>query len=112
VGGNEKPTFVDAERDASRSENADGVGGNEIGYASIDNEAGIINEGGFPTGGGTTTGMMVLDSKGERILNGEKRRLKADGIQEGPKGISLLATSGHVGNELPFAEERRFLFYM
>ena len=35
-GGNEKPTFVDAERDASRSENADGVRGNEIGYAYID----------------------------------------------------------------------------
>jgi hypothetical protein len=50
---------------------------------------------------------MVLDSKGERILNGEKSRLKADGVQEGPKGISLLATSGHVGNELPLAEERR-----
>ena len=35
-GGNEKPTFVDAERDASGSENADGVSGNEIGYAYID----------------------------------------------------------------------------
>jgi hypothetical protein len=54
-GGNEKPTFVDAEKDASRSENADGVSGNEIGNASIDKEAGIINEGGYPTGGGTTT---------------------------------------------------------
>jgi hypothetical protein len=42
-GGNEKPTFVDAERDASLSENADGVSGNEIGYTSIDKEAGIIN---------------------------------------------------------------------
>jgi hypothetical protein len=105
-GGNEKPTFVDAERDASRSENADGVSGNEIGYPTIDKEAGIINEGGYPTGGGTTTG-MVLDWKGERILNGEKSKLKADGVQEGPKGISLLATSGHVGNELPLAEERR-----
>ena len=57
-GGNEKPTFVDAERDTSRSENADGVSGNEIGYASINKEAGIINEGGYPTGGGTTTGMF------------------------------------------------------
>ncbi len=80
-GGNEKPTFVDAGRDASRSENADGVSGNKIGYASIDKEAGIINEGGYPTGGGTTTG-MVSDSKGERILNGEKSRPKADGVQE------------------------------
>jgi hypothetical protein len=104
--GNEKPTFVDAERDASRSENADGVSGNEIGYPIIDKEAGIINEGGYLTGGRTTTG-MVLDSKGERILNGEKSRLKADGVQEGPKGISLLATSGHMSNELPLAEERR-----
>ncbi len=48
-----------------------------------------------------------MDTKGERILNGEKSRLKADGVQEGRKGISLLATSGHVGNELPLAEERR-----
>ena len=48
TGGNEKPTFVDAERDASRSENGDGVSGNEIGNASIDKEAGIINEGGYP----------------------------------------------------------------
>ncbi len=47
-GGNEKPTFVDAERDASRSKNADGIGGNEIGYAFIDKEAGIINEGRYP----------------------------------------------------------------
>jgi hypothetical protein len=50
---------------------------------------------------------MVLDSEGERILNGEKSRLKADGVQEVPKGISLLAASGHVGNELPLAEEKR-----
>ena len=50
---------------------------------------------------------MVLDPDGESILNSEKGRLKADGVQEGPKGISLLATSGHVGNELPLAEERR-----
>jgi hypothetical protein len=50
---------------------------------------------------------MVLDSEGESILKSEKSRLKADGVQEGPKGIPLLATSGHVGNELPLAEERR-----
>ena len=100
--------FVDAERDASRSEDADGVNGNDIGYASIDKEAGFINKVGYPTGGGTTTG-MVFDSEGERILNSEKRRLKVDGVQEGPKGISLLAPSGHMGNanELPLAEERR-----
>ena len=39
---------------------------------------------------------MVLDSEGERILNGEKSRLEADGVQEGPKGIPLLAPSDHV----------------
>jgi hypothetical protein len=50
---------------------------------------------------------MVLDSDGESILNSEKSRLKANGVQEGPKGIPLLAPSGHVGNELPLAEERR-----
>ncbi len=35
----EKPTLVDAERDASRSKDADDVGSNEISYASIDEEA-------------------------------------------------------------------------
>ena len=39
-GGDEKSTFVDAERD--------GVSGNEIGYASIDEEAGVINKSGYP----------------------------------------------------------------
>ena len=43
---------------------------------------------------------MVLDSEGESILISEKSRLKADGVQEGPN-------SGHVGNELPLAEEER-----
>ena len=48
AGRDEKPTLVDAERDASRSKDADGVGGNEIGYAFIDEEAGVINKGGDP----------------------------------------------------------------
>ena len=65
-------------------------------YASIDEEAGVINKGG-----------MVLDSEGESILNSENSRLKANGVQEGTKGFPLLAPSGHVGNELPLAEERR-----
>ena len=86
AGRDEKPTLVDAERDASRSKDADGVGSNEIGYASIDEEAGVIIKGGDPSGGGATTG-MVLDSDGESILNSEKSRLKANGVQEGPKGI-------------------------
>ena len=47
---------------------------------------------------------MVLDSDGESILNSEKSRLKANGVQEGPKGIPPV---DHVGNELPLAEERR-----
>ena len=46
AGRDEKPTLVDAERDASRSKDADGVGSKEIGYASIDEEAGVINIGG------------------------------------------------------------------
>ena len=59
-----------------------------------------------PPSGGTTTS-KVWDSEGERNLNSEKSRLKAGGVQEEPKGIPLLATSGHVGKELPLAEERR-----
>jgi hypothetical protein len=53
-----------------------------------------------------TTG-MVLESEGESILNSEKSRLKANSVQEGTKGIPLLALSTHVGNKLPLAEERR-----
>jgi hypothetical protein len=107
-GGNEKPTFVDAERDAIRSEDADGVGGNEIGYESIDKEAGVINnKGGYPTGGGSTTG-MVLNLEGKSTLNSKRRILKADGVQGRPKGIPLLATSDHhVCNELPLGGEKR-----
>ena len=48
AGRDEKPTLVDAERDASHSEDADSVGGNEIGYTSIDEEAGVVNKGGTP----------------------------------------------------------------
>jgi hypothetical protein len=60
-----------------------------------------------PPGGGATTG-MVLDLDGESILNSEKSRLKANGVQEGPKGIiPLLKPSGHMGNEPLLAEERR-----
>ena len=50
---------------------------------------------------------MVLDSDGESILKSEKSRLKANGVQEGPKRIPLLAPSGHVSNELSLEEERR-----
>jgi hypothetical protein len=50
---------------------------------------------------------LVLDPEGENILNGEKSRLKAIGIQEGAEGVPLLAPSGHVDNELPLAEEGR-----
>ena len=66
-GGNEKPTFQYAEKDASRSEDADdGVDGNEIGYyASIDREAGVINKGGYPTGVESITG-MVLNLEGKK----------------------------------------------
>jgi len=78
AGRDEKPTLVDAERDASRSKDADGVGSNKIGYASIDEEASVINK-----GGGATTG-MVLDSVGESILNSEKSRLKANGDVRDP----------------------------
>ena len=44
AGRDEKPTLVNAERDASRSKDADGVGSNEIGYSSIDEEADVINQ--------------------------------------------------------------------
>ena len=43
----EKPTLFDAERVASCSEDVDGVGGKEIGYTSIDEEAGVIHKSGY-----------------------------------------------------------------
>ena len=95
--GDEKPTFVDTERDTGRSEDVNGVGGYEIGYASIDEEAGVINKSGYPPPRGEATTSLVLDPEGEVIL---KSRLKANGVQEGAEGVFLLAPSGHVGNEL------------
>ena len=101
AGRDEKPTLVNAERDASRSKDADGVGSNEIGYASIDEETGVINKGGDPPppGGGATTG-MVLDSDGESNLNNEKSRLKANGVQEESK-YSPACTQWPCGQRAP-----------
>jgi hypothetical protein len=67
----------------------------KISNASIDEESSIIDEGGDSSGSGAPTG-MVLDPDGESILNSEKGRLKADGVQEGFEGVSLFAPSSHV----------------
>jgi hypothetical protein len=48
---------------------------------------------------------MVLDSDGESRLGSEEGGLEADCIQEGAKGVALLAPRGHVGDEFPLAEE-------
>ncbi len=62
-GGNQKLSFVDAERDADRSKNADGISGNEIGYAS--RLTGIINKGGYPAGGGMWATSSPWQKRGE-----------------------------------------------
>ena len=102
-GGNEKPTLVDAERDTGGGEDADGVVSDKIRDASIDEERSIIDEGGDSSGSGAPTG-MVLDPDGESILNSEKGRLKADGVQEGSEGVSLFAPSSHVGDKFSWTE--------
>jgi hypothetical protein len=48
---------------------------------------------------------MVLEPDGESILNNEKGRLKADGVQEGSESFSLFAPSSHVGDKFPLVEE-------
>ena len=92
-GGNGKPTLVDAERDTGGGEDADGVVSDKIRDASIDEERSIIDEGGDSSGSGAPTG-MVLDPDGESILNSEKGRLKADGVQEGSESVPLFAPKG------------------
>ena len=37
---------------------------------------------------------MVLNPEGKSILNSDKSRLKANGVQERAKGVLLIATSG------------------
>jgi len=41
---------------------------------------------------------MVADPSGKGIAGSEEGGLKADGIQQGAKGVPLLATSGHVSD--------------
>ena len=75
-----------------------------ISNASIDEEAGVIDEGGDSSGSGARTG-MVLDPDGESILNSKKSGLKANGVQEGFESVPLFAPSSHVGDKFPLAEE-------
>ena len=84
-----EPTFVDEERDAGHSEDADGVGCDEIDDASVDEEASVFVD----TGGGTAAS-MALDPDGESRLSDEVGGLKANGVQEGP----LLAPHGHMSD--------------
>ena len=81
--GDEGPTFVDAERDAGHSEDAHGVGCDEIDDASVEKEASVIVEGEDSTGG-ETAASIVLDPDGESRLSDEEGGLKPNGVQEGP----------------------------
>ena len=63
--GNEEPTLVNTEWDAGQVED-DGVVDDEVSYASISKETGVVDEGGDSFGDITTDGIMVLDLDGER----------------------------------------------
>jgi hypothetical protein len=50
---------------------------------------------------------MVADPSGKGITSREEGGLKADGIKQGAKSVPLLATSGHLGDQIALTEERR-----
>jgi hypothetical protein len=95
VGGNEKPASVQRERYPGGSEDANGVLGNEVRGASVDEEAGVIDVGG-DAAGGRAAASVVADPSGKGIASREEGGLKADGTQQETKSVPLLATSGHV----------------
>ena len=106
VGGDEKPAFVQRERYPGGGEDADGVLGNKVRDASVDEEAGVINVGGDAAGGRAATS-VVADPNGKCIPGREEGGLKANGIQQGAKRVPLLAASGHVGDQFALTEQRR-----
>ena len=99
IGGNEKPAFVQKrERYPGGGEDANGVLGNEVRDASVNEEAGVIDVSG-DAAGGRAAASLVTDQSGKGIASREEGGLKADGIQQGAKSAPLLATSGHVGDK-------------
>ena len=71
--------------------------GNEVRDTSVDEEASVVDVGGDAAGGGAAAG-MVADPSGKGIAGSEEGGLEADSIQQGAKGVPLLATSGHVSD--------------
>ena len=67
--GDEEPTLVHAERerDAGHDENADGVVGDKISNASIDEEAVVIDNGGDPSDDGAAAGKSRLLGETKRV---------------------------------------------
>ncbi len=102
----ERETGICPERDLGGGEDADGVLGNEVRDASVNEEAGVIDVSG-DAAGGRAAASMVADQSGKGIASREEGGLKADGIQQGAKSAPLLATSGHVGDKFALTEERR-----
>jgi hypothetical protein len=87
VGGNEKPAFVQRRRDPGGSEDADGVLGNEVRDASVDEKAGVIDVGGDAANAAAS---VVADPSGKGIASCEEGGLKADGIKQGAKSAPCL----------------------
>ncbi len=79
VWGDEKPAFVQRERHPGGGEDADGVLGNEVRDASVDEEAGVIDIGG-DAAGSRVAASLVADPSGKGIAGCEEGGLKADGI--------------------------------
>ena len=97
LGGRETGICPERERHPGGGEDADGVLGNEVRDASVDEEAGVIDVGRDAVGG-RAAASVVADPSGKGIASREEGGLKADGIKQGAKSVPLLATSGHVGD--------------
>ena len=95
MSGGTRNRHLSRERYPGGSEDANGVLGNEVRGASVDEEAGVIDVGG-DAAGGRAAASVVADPSGKGIAGREEGGLKADGIQQETKSVPLLATSGHV----------------
>ena len=97
MSGGTKNRLLSRERYPGGIEDADGVLGNEVRDASVDEEAGVIDVGRNAVGG-RAAASMVADPSGKGSASRKEGGLKEHGIQQGAKSVPLLATSGHVGD--------------
>ena len=81
VSGGTRNRHLSRERYPGGGKDADGVLGNKVRDASVDEEAGVINVGGDAAGGRAATS-VVADPNGKCIPSRKEGGLKANGIQQ------------------------------